>query len=97
MIEKYEEAYENIQRSYPPLNPTYQRSLDERKLQDTDYEDSEYEDLHSKGMSNSWAVHGNHTESGSPIMANDFHMGGNLPQKVSLGELRWGDNYVFGS
>ena len=30
-------------------------------------------------------------------MANDFHMGGNLPQKVSLGELRWGDNYVFGS
>jgi acyl-homoserine lactone acylase PvdQ len=44
-----------------------------------DEEDSEYDDLLSKGLSNSWAVHGNYTDSGSPLMANDFHMGANLP------------------
>ena len=44
-----------------------------------DEEDYEYDDLLSKGMSNSWAVHGNYTDSGFPLMANDFHMGGNLP------------------
>ena len=48
-------------------------------------------------MSNSWAVHGNYTDSGSPLMANDFHMGANMPEDVSLGEFRWGDDYIFGA
>ena len=47
-------------------------------------------------MSNSWAVHGNYTDSGFPLMANDFHMGAGLPSPIAMGELRWGENYVYG-
>ena len=48
-------------------------------------------------MSNSWAVHGNYTESGAPLMANDFHMGATLPGSCTIGELRWGDEFIFGA
>ena len=54
-------------------------------------EEEDYFDLLNRAMSNSWAIHGNHTESGVPLMANDFHMGANLPGPCTIGELRWGD------
>ena len=85
------------------MNSTYQSFLDSRKLSETDANDEpefEYNDLLNKGLSNSWAVHGNFTDSGNPLMANDFHMGADLPMPVTLGELRWGENgenYVFGA
>ena len=76
------------------------RLLDGKDIFESGYyeeEDTEYDDLLSRGLSNSWAVHGNYTDSGFPLMANDFHMGANLPAQVTLGELRWGDVYIFGS
>jgi hypothetical protein len=30
-------------------------------------------------------------------MANDFHMGANMPEDVSLGVFRYGDDYVYGA
>ena len=47
-------------------------------------------------MSNSWAVHGNYTDTGFPLMANDFHTSSNLPSRYMFGELRWGETFVFG-
>ena len=47
-------------------------------------------------MSNSWAVHGNYTESGFPLLANDLHMGTGIPGPITIGELRWGDTFVYG-
>ena len=41
-------------------------------------------------------MHGNYTDSGFPLMANDFHMGAGLPSPIAMGELRWGENYVYG-
>ena len=29
-------------------------------------------------------------------MANDFHMEAVLPMPVTIGELRWGENFIYG-
>ena len=45
------------------------------------------EDEFFQAASNSWAVMGEHTESGKPMLANDFHMGANCPSMLTIGEL----------
>ena len=60
-------------------------------------DEPEPEDFLNAAMSNSWAVHGNYTESGAPLLANDFHMGADLPVPCTIGELRWGDTFVYGA
>ena len=47
--------------------------------------------------SNSWVIHGKHTKSGKPLIANDTHMLSSLPSVWSLGEISWGDNSVIGA
>ena len=48
--------------------------------------------------SNSWAIHGNKTKSGKPILASDPHLDTNIPSIWHLSELNFGkDNYVIGS
>ena len=47
--------------------------------------------------SNSWVIHGKHTKSGKPLIANDTHMDAVLPSVWSLGSLSWDDNFVIGS
>lgn len=47
--------------------------------------------------SNCWAVHGNHTKSGMPLMACDPHLMKWLQSKWYLISIRWGkDNFVTG-
>jgi penicillin amidase len=46
--------------------------------------------------SNSWVVHGNHTENGMPILSNDPHLAAGLPSFWILMELNWGTGYMTG-
>lgn len=46
--------------------------------------------------SNCFAVHGNHTESGKPLMACDPHLMKWLQSKWYLISLRWGEYHVTG-
>jgi len=47
--------------------------------------------------SNNWVIHGKHTKSGQPLVANDPHLNMGLPSPWTLNELYWGDNYLIGS
>ena len=100
MTERYIEAQEDLWDAYPPITRN-RRSLFAEE--DPEPDDEEFvlfdigRDDFMQGMSNSWAVHGNYTDSGNPLMANDLHMGAKMPVDISLGELRWGDDdYIFG-
>ena len=46
--------------------------------------------------SNNWVIHGNHTQSGWPLIANDPHLSTGMPSYWTINELNWGDNYMFG-
>ena len=46
--------------------------------------------------SNNWVIHGNHTKSGWPLVANDPHLAMGMPAAWTLNELNWGDNYLVG-
>jgi len=46
--------------------------------------------------SNSWVIHGNHTTTGKPILANDPHLTNGIPSYWYNAQLRYGDNYISG-
>ena len=46
--------------------------------------------------SNNWVVHGNHTKSGFPLIANDPHLAMTLPAAWTMNELIWDEGYVIG-
>lgn len=49
--------------------------------------------------SNNWVIHGNHTKSGRPIMANDPHLDNQIPSLWYLVEMIYekGEKYVIGA
>ncbi len=47
--------------------------------------------------SNAFVIHGNHTESGHPYLANDPHLGASLPSVWHLAGIHIGDDYVIGA
>jgi len=47
--------------------------------------------------SDSWAIHGNHTATGKPMLANDPHLGTSIPSFWQLNELSWGDKFLSGA
>jgi penicillin amidase len=54
------------------------------------------------GASNSWAIHGNHTKSGKPILSNDPHLGNGMPSVWYLASVLWDEgkdteNYLIGA
>lgn len=50
------------------------------------------------GASNNWAIHGKHTKSGKPILANDPHLEAQIPTSFHLSEMRIGkDQFVIGA
>lgn len=46
---------------------------------------------HVEGGSNNWAIHGNHTKSGKPILTADPHLGNSMPSTWHLSTLVWGE------
>lgn len=47
--------------------------------------------------SNNWVIHGKHTATGKPMLANDPHLGTSLPSFWSLTELIWEDKFLIGA
>jgi acyl-homoserine lactone acylase PvdQ len=49
--------------------------------------------------SNSWVIHGKHTNTGKPILANDPHLGTSIPSFEQLQEMSWGNegDYISGA
>ena len=41
-------------------------------------------------------ISGQHTESGFPLHANDFHSGRDLPARMTISEMTWGEHSVHG-
>ena len=88
-LERFKEASDHIDQARPPLDMSWQkRKLDE----DDDESPIELKDA----ASNHWVVSGQHTESGFPIHANDFHSGRDLPARMTISELSWGEHSIFG-
>jgi acyl-homoserine lactone acylase PvdQ len=46
--------------------------------------------------SNNWVIHGKHTESGFPLIANDPHLNMAMPAPWTMNELSWEDKYLIG-
>ena len=53
--------------------------------------------LSDQNESNSWAIHGNYTKSGLPLLASDPHLKNAAPCDWVLTELKWKDQYVSGA
>ena len=53
--------------------------------------------MRSQGASNSWAVHGNYTTTGKPVLCNDPHLEAGIPTSFHISELRYGDHFVVGA
>lgn len=50
------------------------------------------------GASNSWVIHGKHTETGMPMLANDPHLANSMPSFWQLQEIVWeGNGYISGA
>ena len=47
--------------------------------------------------SNNWVIHGNHTATGKPMLANDPHLGTSLPSFWTLTEIIWEDKFLIGA
>jgi penicillin amidase len=47
--------------------------------------------------SNSWVIHGDHTSTGKPMLANDPHLGTSIPTFWQLNELIWEDKFLIGA
>ena len=43
------------------------------------------------GASNNWAISGNHTKSGKPILSNDPHLGNGIPSIWHICSFSWRD------
>ena len=50
-----------------------------------------------EGASNCWAVSGEFTKSGKPILVNDPHLGPSMPSPLYMAELNVKDEYVIGA
>ena len=46
--------------------------------------------------SDNWVIHGNHTSTGKPMLANDPHLGTSIPSFWQLNELIWEDKFLSG-
>ena len=47
--------------------------------------------------SDSWVIHGNFTETGKPMLANDPHLGTSIPSFWQLNELIWKEKFLSGA
>ena len=56
---------------------------------------SQHVDEHAH-HSNNWVIHGNHTSTGLPMLANDPHLSTSLPSFWQLIELVWEDKFLIG-
>lgn len=51
----------------------------------------------TRGASNMWALAGNHTDTGAPILANDPHLGANVPSQWYLARIETPDGTMAGA
>lgn len=51
----------------------------------------------SRGASNMWVLAGNHTDTGAPILANDPHLGANVPSQWYLARIETPDSTLAGA
>lgn len=51
-------------------------------------EEEEHLTHHTIGASNNWAIHGNLTKNGKPIIANDPHLGNSMPSNWHVSHIR---------
>jgi len=75
LMSKYKKASETVKKASPPLQ--------EKATEKSEQIDAEpimtHSHLDDQMASNNWAIHGDHTASGKPLLANDPHLGNSIP------------------
>ena len=90
LLDRYRAAKEHIAEASPPLQDV-PSSTSESGRSDTD-------PLLDDGIhSNDWVIHGKHTATGMPLLANDPHLATTIPAVWQIHELTWGDNTLTGA
>lgn len=101
--EQFKKQYEKLNYSNVKVRISEAYKKDPRRFTEIDYEDGGVDSLlwkeiiniaASKG-SNAWVIHGNLTDTGKPITANDPHLPNSIPSFWYLSEHIWGDNNTF--
>ena len=78
--QRYHENYEHLRSAEPKRNHEAKKSTKNHQDKLSDAEKAKIVmDLGSSGHSNNWVIHGKHTESGMPMLANDPHLGTSIP------------------
>ena len=85
-------------------NLEHLRAAEPKRIKQVEAFNSEIIDLGVLGESidesmhsNNWVIHGNHTSTGKPMLANDPHLGTGIPSFWLLNELIWDDKFLIGA
>jgi acyl-homoserine lactone acylase PvdQ len=90
--QRYLAAQDKIKAASPPLDWQVDGT---KKNPEVDEIVNTFTDEQS--ASNSWVIHGKHTETGFPMLANDPHLGTSIPSFEQLQELRWEGGFMSGA
>jgi acyl-homoserine lactone acylase PvdQ len=96
LSEKYIKNLDHLKEAEPKnrdKNQAYAKAFESAKIDLILGGDKVDEAMHS----NNWVIHGKHTSTGKPMLANDPHLGTNLPSFWTLSELIWGDKFLIGA
>jgi penicillin amidase len=83
---------EPIVNEYPRHRHKYSFLTEDKKSLIDDMDLPSY----SAEASNCWAISGNYTKSGKPLLVNDPHLDPSLPSQFYMAELNIGSNYIIG-
>jgi len=75
LSEKYRKNQDHLKAAEPKRDYTNRAEAEAFKLHNID---SQHIDQHTH-HSNNWVIHGNHTSTGLPMLANDPHLSTSLP------------------
>ncbi len=91
LSEKYLRNLDHLRNAEPKRDNKFKSKLE---AVDTIFEHFDSKDsMHS----NNWVIHGNHTATGKPMLANDPHLSTSLPSFWTLNEIIWEDKFLIGA
>ena len=100
LVDKYRRASETVKKASPPLSESHQEKQISQKL--ADYLKNRDQLLGGdvplfghQMASDNWVIHGNHTETGMPLFANDPQLASNLPIPWILWNLKLSDGRSY--
>lgn len=91
LSEKYKKNQDHLKKAEPKRDYSWRAEAEAAAKKDSMF--GHKGDAHH---SNNWVIHGNHTATGLPMLANDPHLSTSLPSFWQLIELVWENNFLIG-